>query len=83
MKSVIFNCRLCFESNRFVKHAELTRSHKDRQNEPFPTSIAYIQNLRGAWQLHLSQNLDGPNSATKRDIDLKFSQNVYLNHIHK
>ena len=43
MKSAIFNCRLCFESKMFVKHADLTRSHRDRQNEPFPTSKAHIQ----------------------------------------
>ena len=43
MKRVVFNCRLCFESNRFAKHAELTRSHRGCQNEPFFTSIAYIQ----------------------------------------
>ena len=35
VKRAIFNCRLCFHSNRFVKHADLTRSYKDRQNEPF------------------------------------------------
>ena len=43
VKSAIFNCRLCFDCNRSVKHADLTRSHRDHQNELFPTSIARIQ----------------------------------------
>ena len=42
VKSAFFNFRLHFDSNRSAKHADLTRSHRDRQNEPFPTSIAHI-----------------------------------------
>ena len=34
LKSAIFNS---------VKHADLTRSHRHRKNEPFQTSIAHIQ----------------------------------------
>ena len=42
-KSAIFNCRLCFDSSRSLKHANLTRSQGDCHNKPFPTSIAHIQ----------------------------------------
>ena len=63
-----------------AKHADLTGSYKDRQHEPLPNSIAHIQvnlllilKIQGGAATVSVQNLDCPNSATKRDIDVKFS----------